>query len=314
MKKTISAALAALLILFSAAGCAARPPAAPAAEEPPAGGETVRDTDAAVEDESETLSRAADAAQMTEVREVVEEGMTPVYGEELLDGTYGVAVESSSSMFRIERCELTVENGSMTAFLTMSSDSYGYLYLGTAEAAASAGAAACIAAAENEEGKSTFLLPVEALDAGIECAAWSRNKELWYSRTLVFRSDSLPPEAFRSLTTAESLGLPDGAYTVELTLSGGSGKASVASPARAWVRDGVMTAEIVWSSANYDYMRLGTEIISTEIVDGHSVCVITVPVLDRPFQVTADTTAMSQPHEIAYTLTLDAASIRAAEP
>ena len=318
MRKNIWAVLAAILVLLSAAGCASGQPVAAAEQVVPAGGAAdAKAPDAEPSGSSgtggETLSKAADASQMTTVREVGWEGMTPVRADELLDGVYSAAVEASSSMFRIEDCALTVENGAMTALLTMSSASYGYLYPGSAEEAAAADSADYIAAVENEEGSSTFVLPVEALDAAVPCAAWSRNKELWYDRTLVFRSDSLPPEAFRSLTTAASLGLPDGAYTVDVTISGGSGRAGVSSPARAWVQNGVMTAEIVWSSANYDYMRVNGEQINTEIVDGHSVCVIPVAALDRPLAVTADTTAMNQPHEIAYTLAFDAASIREAE-
>jgi hypothetical protein len=46
-----------------------------------------------------------------------------------------------------------------------------------------------------------------------------------------------------------------------------------------------------------------------EIADGHSTFAIPVAAFDRPLGVIADTTAMSQPHEIEYTLTFDAATI-----
>ena len=59
-------------------------------------------------------------------------------------------------------------------------------------------------------------------------------------------------------------------------------------------------------------MKVGGEQIVAEIADGHSVCVIPVAVFDRALAVIADTTAMSQPHEIAYTLRFDSASITAA--
>ena len=58
------------------------------------------------------------------------------------------------------------------------------------------------------------------------------------------------------LTTPESLNLADGEYTVEVTLSGGSGKAKIASPVRLHVSNGNCTAEIVWGSKNYDYMKV----------------------------------------------------------
>ena len=37
----------------------------------------------------------------------------------------------------------------------------------------------------------TYTVPVEALDEGIVCAAYSKNKDQWYARTLLFRYDSL---------------------------------------------------------------------------------------------------------------------------
>lgn len=57
-------------------------------------------------------------------------------------------------------------------------------------------------------------------------------------------------------TTVESLQLEDGTYTCSVQLEGGSGRASVTSPATITVKDGTATAEIVWSSSNYDYMKV----------------------------------------------------------
>ena len=42
--------------------------------------------------------------------------------------------------------------------------------------------------------------------------------------------------------------LADGSYQVDVALEGGSGRASVESPAQVTVRDGEVTATIVWSS------------------------------------------------------------------
>lgn len=305
-RRAASAALAALM-LFTA-GCAAQKQPEQSAEAAQTQTAAPAQEAAAPAQESAT-SKVADASQMTTVEDVVEEGMTPVYADALNDGVYSVAVASSSSMFKIADCVLTVADGAMTATLTMNSTSYGYLYPGAAEEAAAAAEADYLV--PDESGK-VFVLPVEALDAGVPCAAWSVKKELWYDRTLVFRADSLPLGAFKTLTTAESMELADGAYTVAVTLAGGSGKASVQSPAKLAVADGKASAEIVWSSANYDYMKVDGETIPAEIVDGHSVCVIPVAAFDCPLAVVADTTAMSQPHEIDYTLTFDAATIEAA--
>ena len=261
---------------------------------------------------SETPANVATAADMTEVVDVVPEGAQPLYAESLLPGVYDIAVDCSSSMFRIDRCTLTVEDGAITAAITMASESYLYIYPGTAVEAASADEADCIAPVVNADGTRTFLLPVAALDAGVPCAAYSRNKELWYDRTLCFRADSLPLEAFAEgvLTTPESLNLADGSYTVAATLSGGSGKASIASPAQLTVADGVCTLRVEWSSPNYDYMKVGEQQYLPVNTEGNSVFEIPVTVFDRPMAVIADTTAMSEPHEIAYGITLDSATIQ----
>ncbi|MCR5136825.1 MAG: ABC transporter substrate-binding protein [Oscillospiraceae bacterium] len=256
----------------------------------------------------------ADPSQMTTVQEVVEEGMVPVSGESLLDGDYPVRVESSSSMFRIADCRLHVENASMTAVMTMGGTAYRYLWPGTATEADAGSEEDWIEAETDSEGRCVFSFPVAALDTGVPCAAWSRNKELWYDRTLCFRADSLPPEAFREgyLTTAESLGLVDGEYLVEVSLSGGSGRAKIESPARLIVKDGKCVARIRWGSRNYDYMRVGELRFDPLSEEETSAFEIPVAVFNRPMAVVADTVAMSEPHEIEYSLTFDAASVRAA--
>ena len=253
----------------------------------------------------------ADASQMTTVEEVVEEGMTPIGPEFLKDGVYPITVKSSSSMFRIESALLTVKDGSMTATLTMGGKSYLYVYPGSAMDAATGDAAEYIPYTLDEEDRCCFTIPVSALDAAVSCAAFSKNKELWYDRSLLFRADSLPMEAFVDgfFVTARSLKLEDGAYTVGVTLSGGSGKASVQSPARLTVKDGACEAELVWSSKNYDYMKLGEEKFLPVSTEGNATFLIPVPYFDRPVSVIADTVAMSQPHEISYTLLFDAESL-----
>ena len=105
--------------------------------------------------------------------------------------------------------------------------------------------------------------------------------------------------------------LADGAYRVPATLSGGTGKAKIASPARLDVYgDGTAKLTVVWSSDKYDYMRVDGERYDVEIIDVHSVFAIPVKTLDKPLAVIADTTAMSAPHEIEYTITFDAASLK----
>ena len=293
------AILLCLLALLSLAACGQTAPAPTAAPE---------------STESAAPSPAvADASQMTTVEEVVEEGMTPVYPESLAEGDWPVAVKSSSSMFRIESAVLHVRGGAMTATLTMSGTSYLYVYPGAALEADAAAEDARIPFVEDEEGRHCFTIPVAALDAAVPCAAFSKNKELWYERSLLFRADSLPTEAFREgfFVTPESLGLADGEYSAAVTLAGGSGRAYVESPARLTVQDGVCTARVVFSSKNYDYVRIGDMVFLPVNNEGNAAFALPVACFDRPMPIVADTVAMSEPHEIAYTLRFDASSLEA---
>lgn len=101
----------------------------------------------------------------------------------------------------------------------------------------------------------------------------------------------------------------DGSYLITVTLDGGSGKASVASPAELKVEKGSMTLTVVWSSDKYDYMVVGGDRFLPELIDGHSVFQIPLSSVSEPLKVTADTTAMSTPHEIDYVMTFDPASM-----
>lgn len=266
---------------------------------------------AAASEETEK-SQVASAGDMTTVEDVVEEGMVPVYGSSIKDGTYAVTVDSSSSMFKITQCELTVENGEMTAVMHMGGTGYLKVFMGTGEEAVEADESACIPVAQTEEGVHTFTVPVEALDMGIACSAFSKNKEMWYDRTLVFRADSLPMEAFQDgvFATAESLGLADGNYTVEVQLTGGSGRTTVESPAALRVENGIAYATLIWSSSKYDYMKVNEEKFLPLNTEGNSTFEIPVTVFDWKMPVLGDTTAMSTPHEIEYTLFFDSTTIQ----
>lgn len=104
----------------------------------------------------------------------------------------------------------------------------------------------------------------------------------------------------------------DGQYSVEVTLTGGSGRASVASPAELTIADGVMTARIVWSSPYYDYMLVdGTKYLPVN-TGGNSEFEIPVTTLECDIALSAETSAMSQPHVIDYTLRFDAATLKPA--
>ena len=75
------------------------------------------------------------------------------------------------------------------------------------------------------------------------------------------------------------------------------------------VQNGQATARIVFSSPNYDYMRVGEQTYLPVNTEGNSAFEIPVTVFDGEMQVIADTVAMSTPHEITYTLFFDSSSI-----
>ncbi len=103
----------------------------------------------------------------------------------------------------------------------------------------------------------------------------------------------------------------DGEYAIDVTLTGGSGKATVVSPTVFVVKDGRAYAKIQWSSSNYDYMIVDGEKLLNENKSENGYSTFTVPIteFDQEMPVIADTTAMGTPHEIAYTLTFYSDSI-----
>lgn len=296
MKKLTSAAL--ILALLLTVGCGKSGESSESAATA-----TTAENTVAVAGENETVPDEL----------VIPEDMTPVTGSQIKDGTYDIKVDSSSSMFKITSCSLTVENGEMTAVMTMSGQGYLYVFMGKGEDASDE--SKYIPFVENENGEHTFTVPVEALDKAIDCSAFSKKKEQWYDRTLLFNASSLPADAFKDgeITSVERLGLTDGTYMIDVTLEGGSGKATVQSPAEMIVENGSASAVIIWNSPNYDYM----------IVDGNKFefsgdgenATFTIPVIgfDYKMPVTADTTAMSKPHEIEYTLFFDSSTIKSNE-
>ncbi|MBR2189747.1 MAG: hypothetical protein IJ860_10160 [Eubacterium sp.] len=103
---------------------------------------------------------------------------------------------------------------------------------------------------------------------------------------------------------AVSVNLPDGEYAIEVTMTGGSGRASVSSPTWLVVENGRAYARLLWSSSYYDYMVVEDTIyrnLSSE--GGNSTFLIPLTEFDEPMAVIADTTAMGDPVEIEYMLT-----------
>ena len=265
-----------------------------------------------------------------------------LYPSDIQNGTYDIEVESSSSMFNIVSCELTVGDESMTAAMTMSGKGYLYLYMGSSSDAENAPDSEYINFTENSDGSHVFSVPVEALNKEISCSSFSKNKSQWYDRTLIFKSDSLPDGAILKKTanlktnsaanskaasnlkkttsggaaadTGDNLTLEDGKYLVDVALEGGSGKASIDSPAALSVKNGKISVHLIWSSPNYDYMKLADGNLYKPVnSSGNSEFDIPLPDLTQKLSVIADTTAMSQSHEIEYTLQFDLSTLNRAD-
>ena len=108
-----------------------------------------------------------------------------------------------------------------------------------------------------------------------------------------------------SSSASSSAPSANGTRLVDVTLSGGTGKASIESPAQVNVAaDGTMTLTVVWSSSNYDKMVVdGVEYLPVN-KSGNSEFVVPVVAFDKPVAVIGDTTAMSEAHEVDYELTV----------
>ena len=104
--------------------------------------------------------------------------------------------------------------------------------------------------------------------------------------------------------------LTDGEYAIDVTMTGGSGKATIQSPTLLTLNDGTAYASITWSSSNYDYMVVAGETYLNESEDNMASSFhIPVTKMDEEMSVIADTTAMGTPHEVNYTFTFYSESI-----
>lgn len=106
------------------------------------------------------------------------------------------------------------------------------------------------------------------------------------------------------------MNLPEGDFKAELILSGGTGRVTVQSPADVHIENGVITAEIIWSSPNYDLMIVDGKEYTPVLTDNDSAHFkIELPALDMPLDIQAETVAMTTPHMIDYTLTVSGKQI-----
>ena len=302
MKKLIAFALSALLLVALLTGCAqkeaepaAAEPAQPAAEAP---------AEAPADEEASAAEPAEEPAE------------EPAPAEPALpDGVYTAEFNTDSSMFHAnEACDgkgtLTVKDGSMTIHVSLASKSIVNLFYGLAEDAQKDGAELLQPTTDTvtysdglSEEVNGFDIPVPALDEEFDVAIIG-TKGKWYDHKVSVTNAVLKEDD--AAAPAETLA--DGTYTIAVTLEGGSGKANIQSPCTLTVADGKMTATIVWSSSHYDYMLVDGERCDVLSTENGSTFEIPVAALDTPLAVVGDTTAMSTPHEIDYTLTFDASS------
>ena len=282
MKRVFSCVVAASLVLSLLVGCGASSTASSAASRA-----------ASSEAASSVASSAAETAALP-------------------DGVYTAEFDTDSSMFHAnEACDgkgtLTVENGQMTFHVSLASTHIVNLYLGKASDAADHEADWLQPTTDTvtySDGTSEevygFDIPVSAVDADFDLAILG-TKGKWYDHVVSVRN---------AVQQADTAAPADGTYTCDVTLEGGSGRATVESPAALTVADGKMAATIVWSSPNYDYMIVDGEKYFPTNTEGNSTFEIPVSALDTALDVTADTVAMSTPHEIEYTLTFSSASLK----
>ena len=255
---------------------------------------------------SETASSVASSAATSETAAAA-----------LPDGVYTADFDTDSGMFHAnEACDgkgtLTIENGTMTFHVSLASKKIVNLYVGMAADADANKDDWLLPTTDTvtySDGLSEevygFDIPVPALDTEFDLALIGK-KGVWYDHKVsVSNPEPLEPAG----KTAQDLGLADGSYTAEVAFSGGSGKSHIESPVTLTVKDGAVTAAVVWSSSKYDYMIVDGERCDVLTTEPGSTFEIPVAAFDTDLTVIGDTTAMSTPHEIEYTLNFASATL-----
>ena len=258
----------------------------------------------------------------TESTEAAETVSTEIAQNEaqLPDGVYIAEFSTDSSMFHVsEACDgkgtLTVKDGVMTIHISLGSKKILNLYPGLAEDAAKDGAVLLEPTTDTvtySDGMTEevygFDVPVPAIGEEFDLALIG-TKGKWYDHKVKV-SD---PVVEGAADTFALSAVEDGSYTIELTMEGGSGRASIQSPAQLAIADGAVTATLEWSSPNYDYMLVNGEKYLPVNTEGNSVFEVPVEALDVPLTMIGDTVAMSTPHEVEYTVTFHSETLESAE-
>ena len=243
---------------------------------------------------------------------------------QLPDGVYTAEFSTDSSMFHVsEACDgkgtLTVKDGVMTIHISLGSKKILNLYPGLAEDAAKDGAVLLEPTTDTvtySDGMTEevygFDVPVPVIGEEFDLALIG-TKGKWYDHK-VKASDPVAEDSREAANGSFDMSaLADGSYTIELTMEGGSGRASIQSPAQLAIADGAATATLEWSSPNYDYMLVNDEKYLPVNTEGNSVFEVPVEALDVPLTMIGDTVAMSTPHEVEYTVTFHSETLESAE-
>ena len=245
----------------------------------------------------------------------------------IADGTYVASFTTDNSMFHVNEANqdkgiLTVKDGKMTIHVSLQSKKIVNLYPGLAEDAKKEGAELLEPTTDKvvysdgyEDEVYGFDIPVPALDEEFDVALIGTHGN-WYDHKVVV-SDPVEGDDIQAVISGSASGesgtvpdLADGEHTIEVALEGGTGRATVDSPAVIRKSGDEVIAVITWSSPYYDYMIVDGQKYEPVNTDGNSVFEIPVGSFDIPLEVIADTTAMSEPHEIEYTLRFDSSSIK----
>lgn len=243
---------------------------------------------------------------------------------QLPDGVYTAEFSTDSSMFHVsEACDgkgtLTVKDGVMTIHISLGSKKILNLYPGLAEDAAKDGAVLLEPTTDTvtySDGMTEevygFDVPVPAIGEEFDLALIG-TKGKWYDHKVKV-SDPVAEDSREAANGSFAMStLADGTYTIELTMEGGSGRASIQSPAQLAIADGAATATLEWSSPNYDYMLVNGEKYLPVNTEGNSVFEVPVEALDAPLTMIGDTVAMSTPHEVEYTVTFHSETLESTE-
>ena len=274
---------------------------------------TSAESTAAAQESTVTPTESTEAAETVSTETTQNEAQLP-------DGVYTAEFSTDSSMFHVsEACDgkgtLTVKDGVMTIHISLGSKKILNLYPGLAEDAAKDGAVLLEPTTDTvtySDGMTEevygFDVPVPVIGEEFDLALIG-TKGKWYDHKVKV-SD---PVAEGAADTFDLSTVEDGSYTIELTMEGGSGRASIQSPAQLAIADGAATATLEWSSPNYDYMLVNGEKYLPVNTEGNSVFEVPVEALDAPLTMIGDTVAMSTPHEVEYTVTFHSETLESAE-